>query len=77
MRSVPDLTLGIYLINWPAAQLLLLAFPDVGPWELIALSLPVTLGLALVTHVLISGRLFKWVSQLEKSVSSPPALSQA
>ncbi len=62
-KSMPDITLSFYLIMWPAAQLLLLALPDLGSWELIALSLPLTTLLAFLTASLLNRRLVKWVGK--------------
>lgn len=50
----PNLALAIYLINWPASQLLLLAYPGVSPWGLVALCLPVSMLIALAAHYLVS-----------------------
>ncbi len=64
IKSMPDLTLSFYLIMWPAAQLILLAMPQVGSWELIALSLPVTTVLAYITASLLNRRLVKAAQKL-------------
>ena len=42
----PDLTLSFYLLIWPIAQLLLLVWPNLGSWGLIAISLPLALALS-------------------------------
>lgn len=77
ITRIPDLTLSIYLINWPASQLLLLAFPDINSWELVAMSLSITVLLAWITHILLTSHLNNWITQLEKSPSRPPAFSHA
>ncbi len=43
-----DLSIWIFLIHWPAAQLLLLALPNLTSWTLIGLTLPVTLILSVL-----------------------------
>lgn len=50
----PNLALGMYLANWPTAQLLLLAYPDISSWGLVALTLPVTALVAIIAHMLVS-----------------------
>ena len=53
--SLPDLTLCLYLVMWPTAQLILLAAPGLGPWGLITLGLPVALTLAYAAN--------RWINQ--------------
>lgn len=50
LKNVPirDVSIWIFLIHWPAAQFLLLAFPQLQSWSLIALTLPITLILSLL-----------------------------
>lgn len=62
-NNAPDLTLGIYLIHWPAAQILLLIYPETTSWELIVMSLPVTIILAYALHSLLSRRIDKRLSR--------------
>ncbi|NNE58009.1 MAG: hypothetical protein HKN36_07880 [Hellea sp.] len=57
MRFLNDwapIAVAIYLINWPTSQILLLMFPALSPWTLIALSLPISLVLAYFAHMLIT-----------------------
>ncbi len=49
LKSLPDLSLGIYVFNWPAAQISLLLLPALSPLELFAVSFPITLLLAYVS----------------------------
>ncbi len=56
-ENLPDLSLGIYIYNWPSAQILLLLLPGLGPMALFALSFPVTLLLAWLNWWVLSGRI--------------------
>ena len=60
LKDMPirDLTIWIFLIHWPAAQLLLLAFPNTGSWALITMTLPVTLILAFLLSKAVEVALF-------------------
>lgn len=46
MQNVPDLSLGLYIFHWPAAQILLLLAPNSGSLALFALTAPVTILLS-------------------------------
>lgn len=54
LNNMPPLALALYLIHWPAAQILLLLMPETGSWGLIAWTLPTSLFLAFCAHILIS-----------------------
>lgn len=57
MKNIPDISLGLYVFNWPATQITLLLIPSLTPWPLFALSFPVTILVALASWALISRRL--------------------
>lgn len=70
MASWPNLTLGIYIGCWPVCQTLLSLYPVMGTWSLIAATLGVTIILAIITHIIISGRINVWAAQkLSREVS--------
>lgn len=48
-----DLSYGIYIFGWPITQALLLAFPDIGNFNLVSLSLILAAGVALPSWFLI------------------------
>ena len=79
LAKCPNLTLPLYLITWPTSQLILLALPNLGSWELIFISVPTALVLAFIIHYTIGARLNRFFRSdySEKSPLSPPALSQA
>ena len=79
LAKCPDLTLPLYLITWPVSQLILLGLPSLGPWQLIAISVPVSLVLAIIIHYAVGGRMNRFFKSVysEKSALKPPALSQA
>ncbi len=54
IRKIPDLSLGIYIYAWPVPQILLLIWPDLTPWGLIGLSLPMVILLALASWGFLS-----------------------
>ena len=56
----PGLALNIYLVNWPVSQLLVLKFPNIGSWGLIAVSLPTSVAIAALIHALLSKRAFTY-----------------
>ncbi len=72
MNSWPNLALALYLVNWPAAQLLLLAVPDISQIGLIALSLPISIAVAYATHLLVSGPAYDFAKSLK---TKPKALA--
>ncbi len=57
IRKCPDLSLGIYVYNWPASQIILLMLPGLHPLVLFALSFPTTLILAWLSQWALSGRI--------------------
>lgn len=57
LKPVPDLSLGLYIFNWPTAQIMLLLIPSLTPIPLFALSFPVTIILALSAWGLVSRKL--------------------
>jgi len=62
------MALAIYLIHWPAAQILLLNFPNISPWGLIAATLPITLILAWLAHTVISKRSYAFAARRQNTV---------
>lgn len=60
LRNWPNLALGIYLANWPTAQILLLQMPGLNSWELIALTLPISVLIAAAAHALVSKPVMSW-----------------
>ncbi len=63
----PNLALNIYLVNWPVSQLLVLAYPELGSWGIIAMSLPITIIVSAVVHWLMSSYLMPYVRHLRRS----------
>ncbi len=57
MGRMPDLSLGLYVYNWPAAQITLLLIPSLTPYPLFAISFPVTIILSYLTWVLVSRKI--------------------
>ena len=57
LEDWPHLALGIYLVNWPTAQMLLHKFPDLDRATLPLVVLPVSFALALMTHYALTGRI--------------------
>lgn len=57
LKSLPDLSLGLYVFNWPAGQIMLLLIPSLTPLPLFALSFPVTIFLSISTWFLVSRKL--------------------
>lgn len=54
LKKIPDLSLGLYVLNWPVAQISLLMFPALGSLGLIAVSFPVTVILSWALWALIT-----------------------
>ena len=70
MASWPNLTLGIYIGCWPVGQTLVALYPDMDRALLILSTLGVTIVLAIISHVTISGHINVWASQaLRRKVS--------
>ncbi len=55
--KLPDLSLGLYIYNWPAAQIVLLMLPTLTPYKLFAVSFPVTVFLSYVTWRLVTRKI--------------------
>ncbi|WP_156811859.1 acyltransferase family protein [Robiginitomaculum antarcticum] len=53
-KSITDISIWIFLIHWPAAQLILLASPNLSSWQLITITLPVTFILSVIMTALLS-----------------------
>ncbi len=47
LQKIPDLSLGIYVFNWPVSQLSLLVIPTLSPLALFGLGFPITVAIAL------------------------------
>jgi len=54
IAKVPDISLGLFVFNWPMAQIVLLLVPDLSPLGLFALSFPLTILLSLLCWTLIT-----------------------
>ncbi len=59
----PHLALGLYLLNWPTAQILLHIYPDLGRDTLPMLSLPLSMVMTFLTYWALTGRINAWVSR--------------
>lgn len=70
IQALPDLSLGLYIYNWPAAQIALLVMPSLTPYPLFAISFPVTVFLSYTTWFLFSRKINIRVAQ---RLSSQPA----
>ena len=57
LRRLPDLSLGLYIYNWPAAQITLLLMPSLTPYPLFAVSFPVTIFLSYITWFAVSRKI--------------------
>ncbi len=68
LNNWSPLALAIYLIHWPIAQILLLNFPDLGQWGLIAATLPLALGLGWAAHIVISKRSYAYASSRQPAI---------
>lgn len=69
----PNLALGLYLVNWPISQLLLIAIPDITPWGLIGLCLPLSLITASAGHALVSRHSYTYAKKLSGRMRTLPA----
>ena len=54
LNSVPDLSLGLYVFNWPAAQLTLLMLPTLTPLSLFVVSFTLTILISYVSWASLS-----------------------
>jgi len=57
LGRLPDLSLGLYIYNWPAAQITLLMIPSLTPYPLFAISFPVTIFLSYITWLVVSRKI--------------------
>ncbi len=57
LRRIPDLSLGLYVYNWPTAQITLLLIPSLTPVPLFAIAFPITIALSYLTWVLVSRKI--------------------
>ena len=55
LQSVSDISYGIYIYHWAIMQWLNHVYPDMGPWQLIAIAGPLT--------ILISMASWRWVEK--------------
>jgi len=54
LKKLPDLSLGLFVFNWPMSQIVLLLVPTLMPYSLFALSFPPTVILSAICWALIS-----------------------
>jgi len=54
LSKVPDISLGLFVFNWPASQIVLLLLPALSPLALFGLSFPLTIILSLACWALIT-----------------------
>ena len=52
--KIPDISLGLFIFNWPMAQIVLLLIPSLGPLALFGLSFPLAILLSLLCWLLIT-----------------------
>jgi len=64
LNNWPALALAIYIITWPISQLLLLSFPEVTAWQLVAMTLPVTVILSWGFHQLVTSKSYRKAAKL-------------
>jgi peptidoglycan/LPS O-acetylase OafA/YrhL len=66
MQKTPDLSLGLYVINWPMAQIVLLNLPGISPLGLFAISFPLTVltsaGIWLLINRNTEPKLARWTA---------------
>jgi len=56
MKQLPDLSLGLYVFNWPVAQIVLLLIPALSPLGLFAVSFPVAVALSMGFWIVLNRR---------------------
>ncbi|PHR92608.1 MAG: hypothetical protein COA69_07165 [Robiginitomaculum sp.] len=56
-KSIPDLSLGLYVFNWPVTQIVLLLLPGLTPLSLFAVGYPITILIAFLAWRLVSKKL--------------------
>lgn len=49
LQSVSDISYGIYIYHWAIMQWLNHAYPDMGPWQLIAIAAPLTIAISIAS----------------------------
>lgn len=57
VRATPDISLGLYMFNWPATQITLLLIPTLTPLPLFAIAFPVTVLISLCVWGLVSRKI--------------------
>jgi len=66
LKKTPDLSLGLYVINWPMAQIVLLNIPGISPLGLFAVSFPLTIllsaGIWMIINRNTEPRLKQWTA---------------
>ena len=71
----PQLALGFYLANWPAAQILLLLNPTLSPLALMALAIPLALSFTVVAYVAVHGPIMNLFRlKLGRKIAIQPAI---
>lgn len=53
LRKLPDLSLGLYVFNWPVLQITLLLLPGLSPLLLFAIGFPITILIAFMNWALV------------------------
>lgn len=56
-KPIPDLSLGLYVFNWPVTQIVLLMAPGLTPLPLFGISYPITILIAFLVWGVVSRRL--------------------
>ncbi len=57
LARLPDLSLGLYVFNWPTTQITLLVMPSLTPYPLFAVSFPITVLLSYTTWLVVSRKI--------------------
>jgi len=53
IRKMPDMSYGIYIWHWPVYQIFLLTHPDISPWVLVFVAIPIAMVLATISWFLV------------------------
>jgi peptidoglycan/LPS O-acetylase OafA/YrhL len=64
IKRIPDISLGLYVFNWPMAQIILLTIPGLSPLGLFAVSFPLTVLLSLTLWAVINNRTNRRLDQI-------------
>ena len=73
LSNWPHLALGLYLIIWPTAQVLLHAFPELGRHTLPMVALPLSVVLAWVSYAALTGRINRAIeARLTRKIAVQP-----